>query len=105
MVLGQGVHQFMRGLSRASGNSALAASDFVNKLARVTVTITHPRTGEVAVPVTRGERFVPAIAKHAGVTFKTGEQVAVISYRGGVAEVVSREEFDFLTTSDKGGSA
>ncbi len=103
LVVGQCVHQIMRGLSRNSGNSALGPKDYINKLARVTVTITYPRKGEVAVPVIRGERFVPAIAKRANTKFKVGDQVAVVAYRGGIAEVVSREEYEFLT-SNKGGS-
>ena len=104
LVVGQCVHQIMRGLSRSSGNSALRPQDYINKIARVTVTITYPRKGEVAVPVIRGKRFVPAIAKRANAKFNIGDQVAVIAYRGGIAEVISREEYEFLTSNEKGGS-
>jgi hypothetical protein len=96
LVVGQGVHQLIRKLQRTSGDSTPQARDYVNKLARVTIAITYPRKGEIALHVGRGERFVPAVSKREGSSFKTGEEVAVVGYSGGIAEVVSREEFEFL---------
>ena len=104
LMVGQGVHQLIRFLQRTSGNSALRPEDYVNKIARVTIGIVPPRTGEIAVPVVRGERYIPALAKRGDVTFKAGEQVAVVAYRGGVAEVISRQEYEFLRDKHEGGS-
>lgn len=97
IVVGQGVHHLFRKLKKSSSNSATTEADYVNQVGRVSVTITHPRKGEVAIPVRMRERFVPAVAKHPGATFKVGEEIGVIAYHGGLAEVVSREEFEFLT--------
>lgn len=97
IVVGQSVHQLFRKLKMSSSNSATTETDYVNQVGRVSVTITHPRKGEVAIPVRMRERFVPAVAKHPGTTFHVGDEIGVIAYRGGVAEVVSREEFEFLT--------
>jgi len=97
IVVGQGVHQLFRKLKKSSSNSATTEADYVNQVGRVSVTITYPQKGEVAIPVRSNERFVPAVAKHPDTNFKVGEEIGVIAYRGGVAEVVSREEFDFLT--------
>ena len=97
LIVGQGVHQLLRKLRRTSGDSTPQPQDYVNKLARVTITVAGTRTGEVALRVGRAERFLPAISKRADMTFKSGEQVAVVAYRDGVAEIISREEYEFLT--------
>ena len=97
VVAGQAVHQLFRKLQRSSGNSALSARDYIDKSARVTVGIEKSGRGEVAISTTQGDRFVPARAKHADRAFARGDQVAVVDYVGGVAEVVSKEEYEFLT--------
>ena len=97
LVVGQGVHQLFRKLKRSSSNSATTDADYTDKIGRVSATITHPRKGEIAISVRSRERFVPAGAKHPDTTFGVGEEVGVVAYRGGVAEVVSRKEFEFLT--------
>lgn len=96
-VVGQGVHQLLRKLRSSSGNSAPAAADYENKLARVTVSVGHKNQGEIVVRVRRSDRYVPAVAKRDDDAFAPGEQVGVVAYRDGVAEVVSRKEFEFLT--------
>ena len=105
LIVGQSVHQILRALRLGSGNSALRQQDYINKIARVTVMIEHPRQGEIALQPVRGERFIPAVARHPGTIFRAGEQVGVVAYRGGVAEVVSREEFEFLANKNKGDLA
>ncbi len=96
LAVGQGVHQLLRKLQQTSGDSTPQPKDFVNKLARVTVTITPPDKGEVTLRVGRSGRYVPAVSKHSDKAFKAGEEVAVVAYRAGVVVVVSREEFEFL---------
>jgi hypothetical protein len=97
LVVGQGVHQLLQKLRRSSGDSTPKPQDYVDKLARVTITVTAGKPGEVAFRVGRAERFVPAVSKHTDQTFNPGEQVGVVDYRSGVVDVVSREEFDFTT--------
>ncbi|MCH8148178.1 MAG: hypothetical protein IH987_09345 [Planctomycetes bacterium] len=97
LLVGQGVHQLFRKLKRSSSNSATTDADYTDKIGRVSATITHPRKGEIAISVRSRERFVPAVAKHPDTTFSVGDEVGVVAYRGGVAEVVSRKEFEFLT--------
>ena len=101
LVIGQGVHQILRKLRRSSGDSTPQPRDYVNKIARVTIAVDHARKGEIAVRAGRAERFIPAIAKRADTMFKSGERVAVVAYRNGVAEIVSREEYEFLTHTKK----
>ncbi len=105
LLVGQGVHQLLRSIRRSSGNSALQPTDYVNKLARVTVAIRPGKTGEIAVKAKRAERFIPAIAKRDGGEFGAGEIVAVVGYTAGLGEVVSRKEFEFLHDTDEGGQA
>lgn len=97
LVVGQGVHQLFRKLKRSSSNSATTREDYEDRIGRVSATITYPRKGEIAISVRSRERFVPAVAKHPDTTFGVGDEVGVVTYRGGVAEVVSRKEFEFLT--------
>ena len=65
-------------------------------LARVTIAFTQPDKGEIALQVRSAKRFVPAVAKRSGVSFERGDEVVVVSYRGGVAEVLSRDDFTQL---------
>ena len=100
LIVGQGVHQLLRKLQRTSGDSTAQPRDYVNKLARVTIAIHPSRKGEIALLVRGGERFVPAVAKRKDGSFGVGDEVAVVDYSGGIAEVVSRKEFEFLTEND-----
>lgn len=100
IVVGQLVHQSMRYLKKTGQGSEVSMEDFLNKPARVTITITPPRHGEVAVPLHSGERFVSAVAKRPDDKFRTGDRVVVVSFRNGVAEVVSREEYEFVSGKD-----
>ena len=96
LLVGQGVHQLLRKLRRSSGDSTPKVDDYVNKLARVTITVANEKKGEIALRVGRSDRFIAALAKHSDDTFSPDQQVGVVAYREGVAEVVSREEFEFL---------
>ena len=77
--------------------SAPAAADYENKMARVTVSVGYQSQGEIVVRVRRSDRYVPAVAKRGDDSFAPGDQVGVVAYRDGVAEVVSQKEFEFLT--------
>ncbi len=97
VIVGQSVHQLLRKLRRSSGNSTTQLADYINRTARVTIDMTHHNTGEVALHVGATERFVPAVSKREDAMFSRGDAVAVVEYQGGVAQVVSQEEFEFLT--------
>lgn len=98
LVVGQGVHQLFRLIRRNSGDSTPQPVDYVNRLASVTIPIAPAGTGEISVQVLGTERFVPAMA--GGETkFNAGEEVVVIGYRAGVAQVISRSEFERLNRS------
>ncbi|MFQ5463429.1 MAG: hypothetical protein ACE5E5_12495 [Phycisphaerae bacterium] len=105
LVVGQGVHQLFRKLRKTSGNSALTRKDFLGKTGRVTIAIKANRKGEIMLSVGRGERYVPATARHDNGSFESGERVAVIGYVGGVAEVISQKEFEFLNDREEGESS
>ncbi|MFQ5494405.1 MAG: hypothetical protein ACE5EX_03395 [Phycisphaerae bacterium] len=96
LVVGQIVHQALRHLRKTSGDSTPRRDDYVDKLARVTVAVEPKRKGEIALRVGRAERFIPAVSSRADTAFASGDQVAVVAYRNGVAEVVSRKEYEFL---------
>ncbi|MFQ5415048.1 MAG: hypothetical protein ACE5E6_11380 [Phycisphaerae bacterium] len=96
MIVGQGVHHLLRKLERSSGNTLAQPRDYIRKIGRVTIAVGHSETGEVALRVGRTQRFVPARSKHADAAFHKGDQVAVVAYTAGVAEIVSREEFEFV---------
>jgi len=105
LTVGQGVHQLFRRIRKTSGNSALTRRDFLGKVGRVTIAIRAKRKGEIALSVGSGERYVPAAAKHDDHSYETGERVAVIGYTGGIAEVISQKEFEFLNDSQEGKSS
>lgn len=105
VCLGQAVHQLIRKIRRDSGNSTTMTSDYLKKPARVSIAIQPPAKGEVALRVKNAERFLPATARRDKSNFGVGEQVYVIAYHGGVAEVVSQKEYAFLTYTGRGGSA
>jgi membrane protein implicated in regulation of membrane protease activity len=96
LIVGQGVHQLLRYLRRSSGDSQITRQDFVNQTGRVTVAIAPGRTGEVAVHIRGGERFVAAVARRSDESFNAGDPIGVVGFSGGKAEVVSRKEFEFV---------
>lgn len=98
-ALGQGVHQLFRYLRRTSGDSAPRPQDYVFKLARVTIAITPPNKGEIALQVRGVERFVPAVSVNAGHRFASGDEAVVVGYRAGVAQVVTQAEFERLRSN------
>ncbi|MCK4658619.1 MAG: hypothetical protein KAV82_03770 [Phycisphaerae bacterium] len=95
-AVGQGVHQVFRRLRRSSGDSTPQPTDYVHKLARVTIAIAHPNKGEVSLQVRGAQRYVPAVPGQPDTTFQLGEEVVVVGYRAGIAEVVSRDEYESL---------
>ena len=99
LLVGQGAHQLLRKLRKTSGDSTPKRADYVNKIARVTISVSAKGKGEVALRVGRTDRYVPAIALHQADAFSPDQTVGVVDYRDGVAEIVSREEFEFLTDS------
>jgi hypothetical protein len=105
IAVGQIVHQIIRKIRRNSGNSAPMPSDYLKKSVRVTMVIEHPNKGEVALKLRNAERFIPAVTRRPQTSFKVGDQAFIIAYRGGVAEVVSKKEFDFITYKGTGGSS
>lgn len=94
VAVGQGAHQLFRYILRTSGDSAPRPWDYVNKLGRVAVTINGAAKGEVELHVRGGTRRVPAVAADAARRFPAGDEVVVIGYEAGVAQVVSRAEFE-----------
>jgi len=105
LVVGQGVHQLFRQLRKTSGNSALTCADYLGKTGRVTIAIKTKRKGEIALTVGTGERYIPATAKHEKGSFESGARVVVIGYVGGIAEVISQQEFEFLNDCEEGKSS
>ena len=94
LVVGQVAHHVFRVIRRTSGDSTPRPQDYVNRLARVTIAITPPNKGEVAIQVRSARRFVPAVASGEVPGFNAGDEVVVVGYRAGVAQVISREEFE-----------
>jgi membrane protein implicated in regulation of membrane protease activity len=90
-IVGQAVHHLFRLIRRTSGDSAPQVTDYISKLARVTINIEPPQVGEVALQVRGAERHVPATARR---PFTIGDEVVVVGYRAGVAEVVGRDEYE-----------
>lgn len=93
LLVGQSVHHTFRAVRRSSGDSTPRPHDYVHKLARVTIAITPPKKGEIAIQVRAARRFIPAVTQGA-TEFAAGDEVVVVGYRAGVAHVVSREEFE-----------
>ncbi len=94
LIVGQVAHHVFRVIRRTSGDSTPRPQDYVNRLARVTIAITPPNKGEVAIQVRSVRRFVPAVASGDVPGFNAGDEVVVVGYRAGVAQVISREEFE-----------
>jgi hypothetical protein len=93
-IVGQAAHQIMRLIQRTSGNSTTQPMDYVHKLARVTIPLKSPDQGEVVLQVRGSERYIPAIAAGNVKNFSTGDEVVVVGYRAGVAQVISRTEYE-----------
>ncbi len=100
LLFGQGAHQILRTLRRSSGDSTPQPKDYIDKPARVTMAIAPPNKGEIVLRVGRADRHVPAISKRVDATFHVSDEVAVVGYEGGIAEVISRKEYEFLTEKD-----
>lgn len=94
LLAGQGVHHLFRAVRRASGNSTPQPRDYVHRLGRVTIAIRPPEKGEVSIQVRDGLRYLPAVAAGGQAAFGVGDEVVVVAYRGGIAEVVSRRVFE-----------
>ncbi len=103
LVMGQAAHQTMRLLKRSSGDGTTSASDFVDKLGRVTLAIEPPQRGEVALQVRGRERFVPAKARRNDDRFEVGADVMIVAFNNGTAEVVSKKEYEFINDAKSGG--
>jgi hypothetical protein len=99
VLMGQFVHQLIRWLQRGSHSGESRIEDLLDKPARVTVAVRPPARGEVGVRLGDREVFLPAIAQRADDVFELGAQVMITSYAGGLAEVVSRQEYEFKHSS------
>lgn len=97
LAVGQVAHQTLRYLRSTSGSSTPQPRDYINKTARVTIAVGPKKKGEVALRVGRSERYIAALSKRPDANFKPGDKVAVVAYHGGVAEIVSQEEHEFMT--------
>jgi len=97
MIVGQAAHQILRRLRLSSGDSTPQPADYVNKPARVTIPMSHQDKGEVVLRIGAGDRHIPAVAQRPEASFAIGDDVAVVRYDDGVAQVISKEEYEFLT--------
>ncbi len=104
IVGGQVVQQLFRIIKKTGGNSATRHEDYVDRAARVSVAVAPGRTGEVSAEVARAERFIPAMARRSDDSFEVGDRVVIVAYNNGVAEVISREEYEFVANSTPGGT-
>lgn len=93
-AFGQGVHHLMRAIKRSSGNTMTRPRDYLYRPGRVIVGIVTPNKGEVAVEVRATERFLPAVAVGGTANLAVGAEVMVVGYRGGIVQVVAREEYE-----------
>jgi membrane protein implicated in regulation of membrane protease activity len=96
LVVGQIVHQAVSYLRRSSGNSTPQPKDYVGRVARVTIPIEPSLKGEIAMQVCETYRRLPAVAVEQRATFVTGDEVVVVAYRGGIAEVTTRDKAAFF---------
>lgn len=94
LAVGQAVHQLIRYIRRTSGDSAPRPQDYVHKLGRVTIAVSQRDKGEVALQVRGARRFVPAVTGGATERFGIGEEVVVVGYRAGIAQVISQDEYE-----------
>lgn len=96
LAVGQIVHQAVSYLRRTSGNSTPQPKDYVGRVARVTIPIEPSHKGEIALQVCETHRRVPAVAVEQRTKFVTGDEVVVVAYRGGIAEVTTRDKAAFF---------
>ncbi len=99
LLMGQLVHQIIRKIRRTEAVLPVSPAEFVGKIARVTVSVVPPGMGEVAVMVRGSEHFLPVRTKHDHDKFLTGSEVAIASLSQSVAEVVSPQEYEFISDS------
>ena len=90
--VGQAVQQTMVYVRRTSGDSSTRPQDYVDKLARVTIPIEPPEKGEIALQVRGTRRYISAASCGKKQQYQKGEEVVVVNYRAGVAEVIGRDE-------------
>ncbi len=95
LAIGQGVHQVIRSLKSSGGNSQVSIEDFLNQPARVTVAVKPPSRGEVGVRIGNREHYIPAVAHRSDDSFQAGEAVVIVEYSGGLAAILSRQEYEF----------
>jgi hypothetical protein len=105
IAVGQVVHQIIRAIRRNSGNSSPTPADYVNQPGRVSIAIRHPHKGEIALSVRGTQRYIPAVTRREQTGFAIGDRAYVIAYRGGVAEVVTPKEYEFLTYKGRGAAS
>lgn len=99
LVVGQGVHHLMRKVKKAEAVPPASAKDYANKTARVTIATKSGSVGEVALMVRGRERFVAARTKRDDDEFKINDQVVVVAFVNGTAEIISKKEYEFVTDS------
>jgi len=100
LAVGQIVHQAMRAIRRSSGDSTPQPRDYVNKLARVTIAIRPPDKGEICLQVAGGQRYIAAVSQRRDAEFGIGDEVVVVAYRAGIAEVISRAQHEESTPAN-----
>lgn len=105
VIIGQLVHQAIRALKRSGAGSDLTSEDFLNQPGRVTIAFGPSRRGEIAVPSRNGERFLAAVARRNDDQFKVGDRVVVVAFANGVAEVLSKQEYEFVSSDKAGGKS
>lgn len=96
VLIGQGAHQVLRAIKKTSGDSTPDASDYVNKLGRVTIPVAGKSIGQIMMRIGQTDRYVTARAQHETDAFAVGDAVGVVGYQNGVAEIVSRKEYEFI---------
>ncbi len=105
IVVGQIVHQIIRAIRMNAGNSVTTSADYINRPARVTIAVRHPHKGEIALSVRGTQRYIPAVTRREKTEFSIGDTAYVIAYRGGVAELVTPKEYEFLTYKGRGAAS
>ncbi len=105
IAVGQTAHHTFRYLKQSGSDSAPTTADFHARPARVTMMVQPSQRGEVAVMVRGRERFVPARPKHPDQSFNVGDAVVIVCYEAGTADIISKEEHDFVANKPIGESS
>lgn len=100
LAVGQLAHQAIRMVARTGSDSSPKSREYVSQPARVTVSVIPPNLGEIAVFMRDAERFVACRARNDHDRFAVGDPVVIVAYANGLAEVVSRKEYEFLNSRD-----